>query len=150
MNSSLSNLELEGFGIVSVLISSLSDSRDSPEHGHIAAIVNKEARHLIQLAGSPELAKRAIDVISESEERMRSAMNEELAKDLGYLSVSQMMKQTEVISLPNGSHVHLTTDSDGFWVAWSDKPYYDFQRFESRKQALSSLREDENPLILRS
>jgi len=116
----------------------------------VAETVNQEARHLVQMAGSPELAKQAIDSVEDSNHTMPMAAKEELARDLGYPNSRVMLEQTEIVNLPSGSFVYLTTDSDGFWVAWSDKPYYDLQRFESRQQALTSLREDAEFISLQS
>lgn len=64
---------------------------------------------------------------------------EQLASQLGYQSARQMMEQTEIVLLPSGCFTYLTTDSDGYWVAWNDWPEHDIQRFESRHSALTSL-----------
>jgi hypothetical protein len=111
---------------------------DWGQHEHVGDIGSKEAQHLVHVAGSPELAKQAIDAIG-SQQLMPLALKDELARDLGYPHYRQMMEQTEMVPLPTGSHMFLTTDSDGLWVAWSDKPFYDLQRFASRNEALSFL-----------
>jgi hypothetical protein len=79
-----------------------------------------------------------------------SAAKDELARDLGYLSIRQMMEQTEIVPLPSGLFVYLTTDADGYWVAWSDQPFYDIRRFKSRQAALSELRESVDLILLQS
>lgn len=136
MNSSLPNRKIDDLPSADEKI-----ARDWSEHEHVADAVSKEAQHLVRIAGSTELAKQAIDAVQDNNASMPAAAKEELARDLGYSDVGNMMEQTEIVALPTGSFMHLTADSDGFWVAWSDKPYYDFQRFESRQQALTSLRE---------
>ncbi len=107
-------------------------------HEHVADSVNKEAQHLVRMAESVALAKQALGAV---EETMSTAAQQELAQDLGYVSVRLMLEQTEVVALPNGSFMHLTTDADGYWVAWNDKPFYDIQRFASRQQALAALQD---------
>ena len=109
-------------------------------HEHVADPVSKEAQHLVRLAGSVALAKQALDAVQET---MSTAAQQELAQDLGYASVPLMLEQTELVALPNGSFMHLTTDTDGYWVAWNNKPFYDIQRFASRQQALTTLQEIE-------
>jgi hypothetical protein len=81
---------------------------------------------------------------------MSTAAKEELAHDLGYLNARQMMEQTEIVPTSSGAYTHLTTDSDGYWVAWNDKPFYDVRRFVSRQSALKALREDLEALIFES
>jgi hypothetical protein len=115
----------------------------------MADVMNKEARHLVRMAGSLELAKQAIDAV-QREQAMPAAAKQELAHDLGYTSVRQMMEQTELVQLPTGAYTNLTTDSDGYWVAWNDKPYYDIQRFESRQSALLTLRENADSILFGS
>lgn len=86
----------------------------------------------------------------DSAEHKHNSAKEELAHDLGYKSARHMMEQTEIVALPTGSYMHLTIDSDGFWVAWNDKPNYDLQRFNSRLHALTSIREDAESIVLQS
>ncbi len=135
MKCSQPNLKIGDF-----TFSEESNSEAWTTHDHVANSVNKEAQHLVRLAGSVTLAKQALDAV---EVTMSTAAQQELAQDLGYASVPLMLEQTEIVALPNGSFVHLTTDSDGYWVAWNDKPFYDIQRFASRQQALTALQETE-------
>jgi hypothetical protein len=145
MSKSLPNRTIEEFK---------SDEEGTQEswtqHEHVAEPVSKEAQHLMRLAGSAELAKQAIDAVDSGENYIPSAAREELARDLGYQNVGQMMEQTEIVPLPTGSFVHLTTDSDGYWVAWTEKPFYDIQRFASRQQAISALQERAESISLQS
>jgi hypothetical protein len=120
-------------------------SQDWSQQKHTAEVVMDEARHLVQAAGTAELAKQAIDAVTPP-----SAAKEELAHDLGYDSVRAMMEQTEVVPLPGGSFMYLTTDSDNYWVAWRDKSFYDIQRFDSRLQAISCLQECPDWLTIES
>jgi hypothetical protein len=90
-------------------------------------------------------------VVEESPDRVEMiAFEDELAKDLGYQSACQMMEQTEVVPLPSGAYVHLTTDSDGYWVAWRERAHYDIRRFDSRDAALAELRRSENLILMQS
>lgn len=75
---------------------------------------------------------------------------EQLAKELGYQSARQMMEQTEIVLLPSGCFTYLTTDCDGYWVAWNDWPEYDIQRFDSRHSALTTLYEYEASVLCQS
>ena len=88
---------------------------------------------------------------AEGESRLTTnRAKEDLAHNLGYPTARQMMEQTEIVLLPSGTYMHLTTDSDGYWVAWSDKPFFDIQRFESRQAALVALREMADAVFLQS
>ncbi len=120
------------------------------EHEHSAKAESEEPMHLIRVSGSAEIAKQAIEADQYARESLPTAAKEELAHDLGYKSARHMMEQTEIVALPTGSYMHLTIDSDGFWVAWNDKPNYDLQRFNSRQHALTSLHEDAGSIVLQS
>jgi hypothetical protein len=125
-------------------------SHNCGELEYIADVLSKEAMNLVREAGSAEIAKQAIKTAQYARESLPAAAKEELAHDLGYKSTRRMMEQTEIVALPTGSYMHLTIDSDGFWVAWNDKPNYDLQRFNSRQHALTSLREDAESIVLQS
>lgn len=79
-----------------------------------------------------------------------SAVVEELAHDLGYHDSRLMMEQTEIVVLPGGTYIYLTTDIDGYWVAWSTMQHFVIQRFKSRSAALKALQEDADVLFLES
>lgn len=120
------------------------------KHEHIAEATKKESLHLVRMTGSVELTKPAIDLFHSMHDFLPAQTKESLAHNLGYRNARQMMEQTEIVVLPTGAYTHLTIDSDGFWVAWNDKPYYDLQRFSSRQHALTSLREDAESIALQS
>jgi hypothetical protein len=91
-----------------------------------------------------------IDEFAAEEEPQRIgfiAVRDELVRDLGYQSICHMMEQTELVPLPSGGYVYLTTDSDGYWVAWSDQQWRDIQRFESRQAALLGIRDTLDPIF---
>lgn len=125
-------------------------SNNGNMHEHIAAVANKETLHLVRTTGCVVLTKHAIDLFNGVHDFLPVPTKETLAHNLGYKSTRQMMEQTEIVILPTGAYMHLTIDSDGFWVAWNDKPYYGMQRFSSRQHALTSLREDAESIALQS
>jgi hypothetical protein len=94
-----------------------------------------------------------LDDFAVEEHRQHAASDtavEELARDMGYRSIRQMMEQTEVVPLPSGEYVHLTTDSDGYWVAWSIRQFGDIRRFDSRQSALIELRGSDSTILTQS
>jgi hypothetical protein len=101
-------------------------------------------------SSKPNLTMDEFEIEEQLQTKMPAAVREELARDLGYETAREMMEQTEIVPLPSGAYMHLTTDSDGYWVAWNDRPFYDIQRFSTRRGALSALRESIAPILAQS
>lgn len=114
------------------------DAQEWVRHEHVADPVNKEALRLVKMAGTPELAKQAIDALQET----IPADREGLAREIGFPNVTAMMEHTEILPLPSGSFTHLTKVPEGGVVAWGEKSQDVVKRFESRQQAIAALQEE--------
>jgi hypothetical protein len=89
------------------------------QHEHVAAPVDAEANRLIAVAGSPELAKQAVDsagVASEQPPPVRSL--EELARRTGFAGRSELLSASTPLSAPDGSLWWATAVDGNRWIVW--------------------------------
>ncbi|MGE0759059.1 MAG: hypothetical protein AB7O38_18720 [Pirellulaceae bacterium] len=98
------------------------------EHEHVAPAVQVEAEKLVERAGSAELAKQAIDEVSQQEKRL-AAQREELARQHGFPSLDAMLASSIRLSAPDGSAWWATEIQHEGWMIWSDRELAVKRRF---------------------
>ena len=107
-------------------------------HEHIADAISNEAQKLVNMAGSVELAKEALE---STVEPLSTSQKQELAKQLGYESFDDLLAASNVMTLSDGSTWCLTADRSGAWLVWNVYAVDIAQRFDSKDEALAMMRQ---------
>lgn len=114
------------------------------EHEHVAPAVQVEAEKLVERAGSPELAKQAIDEVSQQEERLAS-QREELARQHGFPSLEAMLASSIRIAAPDGSAWWATEIQHEGWMVWNDRERAVKRRFPTLEACHRYLASERGP-----
>jgi hypothetical protein len=105
------------------------------EQEQTAEPTNMQAQRLVEQAGSPEMAKQAIDTVAaraqqgskaDPRDPARSADSYEqrktqLAEQLGYASYLELFEASTPVPTQDGKAWCVTSDHRGSWVIWNDE-----------------------------
>jgi hypothetical protein len=86
------------------------------QHEHISAQIELDALRLLADAGTPELAKFAIDSV---EEQQRDRARAEFARTLGFTSYSDLLAASSGVATPGDQLWFITMLTDGEWIGWN-------------------------------
>ena len=111
------------------------------EHEHIAIPVQLEALKLLEEAGSPDLAKQAIDAAAEAQ-RLDSP-REEVARQAGFSSWSALEASSVPLSVAERNHWFVAPLSCQRWIAWNMQSYTVTRQFASLEDLYRHLAEAE-------
>jgi hypothetical protein len=99
-------------------------------HEHIAPPVQVEAEKLVESAGSPELAKQAIDASARQQEGS-DAKQEEFARRCGYASADEMLSISQRLTASDRTKWWASPVRDEGWMLWREGDFSALQRFPS-------------------
>jgi hypothetical protein len=123
------------------------------EQEHTAEPTNAQAQHLINQAGSPEMAKQAIDTVaaraqqgskadprdparsSDSYEQRKSR----LAEQLGYASYLELFEASTPVPTQDGKAWCVTSDHHGSWATWNDEELEARGRAATKQEAMATV-----------
>jgi hypothetical protein len=96
---------------------------------------------LVEQAGTPERAKKAIDV-SQQRQQPLPAREDEFVKQLGYVSCLEMFEASTPIMLSSdGKTWCITPVADGQWLAWCQEEVQAGRKLGSREAAVRYVEE---------
>ncbi len=92
---------------------------DWAQHEHVADPIEIEARRLISAAGSPDLAKQAVESAAESQSRGPTIRSlEELAVQAGFASRMELLAASTPLNAPDGALWWATAVKGNRWIVW--------------------------------
>lgn len=100
------------------------------QHEHVCPAVELEAQRLIDHAGSPDLAKQAIDAASQHQIEQHSPADD-FAQQLGYPSRVQLLAASAQLMAQDGTPWWVTEVREEGWVVWNDQSLSEAQQFSS-------------------
>ena len=89
-----------------------------PAHEHVATPVQIEAQKLLEQAGSPELAKHAID--SAASGRSVGSPQDHFARQLGFASYLSLFEDSSLLFADDRAQWFASAIRNGEWVLWND------------------------------
>jgi hypothetical protein len=116
-------------------------------HEHVSETAAAPAQELVERAGSPELAKQAIDAVAERASNNTTNENvtiedisprQRLAHELGFASHEQLVAASPKLSSQQNA-AWFATPYRREWVVWNDREFTVRDRFASREEALASV-----------
>ena len=90
------------------------------EHEHAAPRLDAEAQKLLDAAGSPEIAKHAIDAAARQREEM-SESREDLVHVWGFASWDEMLTLSTSLVDFNGDRWWITPCAQRGWMIWNQR-----------------------------
>jgi hypothetical protein len=112
---------------------SAKSSADWQQHEHIAPPVQVQAQKLLDEAGSPELAKHAVD--EAARQPGKGSGPEELVKDWGFASWDEMITLSTNLVATDGASWWVTPRGDQGWMLWSHHDWQSPRLFASFEEA---------------
>jgi hypothetical protein len=109
------------------------------EHEHVAPPVELEARKLLSAAGTPEVAKQALEAVAESRTH-ENHKTEDLALALGFRSYRALLEGSTKGANIAGYQWFVTAIRGDEWVLWNDRDLEILGVFETQADALSAAR----------
>ena len=109
------------------------------EHEHVAGPVQNEAQRLIDDAGSPELAKKAID--SAAQEHVKQPVQrsesekDRFAHNHGFRSYLELFEASTTMSQTDGKNWFVTALPGGKWIKWNDQDLHTECMYNSSEEA---------------
>ena len=126
VRSSSNSLPLQGQGI--------APASESPmewnQHEHVAPAIELEAQQLIDHAGSPDLARQAIDAASHHFVEPHPPPDE-LAQQWGFESHVHLIASSTAMTARDGSPWWVTEIREQGWLVWTDQTLAAPQQFPS-------------------
>jgi hypothetical protein len=86
------------------------------QHEHLSAQLELDALRLLADAGTPELAKFAIDSV---EEQQHDQLRAEFAQALGFASYSDLLAASAGVATNDDKLWFVTPLGDGQWIGWN-------------------------------
>jgi hypothetical protein len=111
-------------------VTSGDSSVDWHEHEHSAPAIELEAQQLIDHAGSPDLAKQAIDAANHHHVEAAGPADE-LARELGFGSRIELLAASSSLTLQDGTPWWVTAVEEKGWVVWNEQALAAVQQFAS-------------------
>lgn len=124
-------------------------------HEHIAELARSQAQQLIETAGSPDVAKHAIDIAAKEmsgkepaakqpavtrpiESRSEPDAQTKLAHSLGYACYVDLFESSKPAGGFGERHWFVTAVKDGAWARWNDQDFEIEGRFISQQAAFNN------------
>jgi hypothetical protein len=93
-------------------------SAEWTNHEHVAPAVQTQAQKLVESAGSPGLAKQAIDATSSGRDQLASR-KDNFARHWGFQSYLDLFEASTLIRTAAGQNWRLSAVSGG-WIVWNE------------------------------
>lgn len=104
------------------------------EHEFLPAQLELDALRLLADAGTPELAKYAIDSV---DEQQRDQFRAEVAQALGFRSYAELLAASAAVDTNDDRPWYVTLLADGQWVAWNCTDIRVDRKHSTREAALA-------------
>jgi hypothetical protein len=98
-------------------------------HEHIAPAVELEAQRLIDKAGSPDLAKQAVDAASQH--LAETSAPDQFVEQCGFSSRSELLASSSQLIAPDGTPWWVTNVRTDTWIVWNEQNPTTAQQFSS-------------------
>jgi hypothetical protein len=99
-------------------------------HEHVATPVQLQAQRLLEQAGSPELAKHAVDSAAS-----QGSPHDGFARQLGYASYLSLFEDSALCAAEPGKQWFATAIGNDAWILWNDADLAVVGTFASREGA---------------
>jgi hypothetical protein len=106
------------------------------QHEQVSPQIELEAKKLVQAAGSPEMAKQAIDAVEHALPETKK--DDDLALALGFLSYRSLLEASTKGAHIAGYQWFLTAIRQDEWVLWNDRDLEVVGVFETKEDALKA------------
>lgn len=106
------------------------------QHEQASPQLELEAKKLVQAAGSPEIAKQAIDAVDHADPKMMK--EDDLALVLGFMSYRSLLEASTKGANIAGYQWFITAIRHDEWVLWNDRDLEVVGVFETREDALKA------------
>ncbi len=114
------------------------DSSEWQDHEHLSQQVQLDAQRLVESAGTPELAKRAVD-LARARRPTVTMDKDEFARALGYVSYLDLFEASTVHTTRDGSRLCVTVMKHGKWLVWDKAEMLVIGEFDSTEDALRQI-----------
>jgi hypothetical protein len=104
-----------------------------PAHEHVATPVQIEAQKLLEQAGSPELAKHAVDAATQKP--AQGSPQDEFARRLGFASYLLLFEDSALLAAEPGKQWFTTALARDEWILWNDVDLQVAGTFPAREAA---------------
>jgi hypothetical protein len=101
------------------------------EHEHLPPALRVEAEKLISQAGSAEMAKQAIDRITDTWVEDPKSRHDKFAREWGFASYLSLLQCSMSISATHEKNWCVTAVSGGRWIMWNDEDLEAIEHFRS-------------------
>ena len=95
-----------------------SSSQELQEHEHVTPPMKAQAEKLLEEAGTPALARQAVDSLAEPQPA--AADKDEFARRLGFASYLDLFEASTRAASAGGRNWFITALRGGRWVVWND------------------------------
>ena len=112
-------------------------SQQWPSHEHEASPAQIQAQKLLEQAGSPELAKHAVDAAAGGGE---GSPQDQFARELGFASYLSLFEDSSLILADADRQWFVTAIRNGEWVLWNDSDLKVAGTYQSRAAAEGAAR----------
>jgi hypothetical protein len=114
------------------------------EHEHVAGSVQNEAQKLIDEAGSPALAKKAVDSAARDHaERPASeasaSSKDHFARNHGFKSYLDLFEASTTMAQCDGKNWFVTALPGGKWIMWNDRDLDTHRSFDTFEEACAQV-----------
>jgi hypothetical protein len=103
-----------------------------PSHEHLSAQLELDALRLLSDAGTPELAKFAIDSVEMQRERAR----DEFAQAHGFANCAELLAASDGVATGGEKAWFVTLLVDGQWIGWNLEDFGEGIKHRSREAAV--------------
>lgn len=104
------------------------------QHEHLSAQLEIDALRLLADAGTPELAKFAIDTV---EQQQHDQLRNEFAQALGFGTYSELLAASTGIATNDDKVWFITALADGQWIGWNFVEIREEARYATREEAVA-------------
>jgi len=116
-------------------ISEPKSSADWQQHEHVTAPLQAQAQKLLEEAGSPELAKHAVD--EAARQHTEQAGPEKLVQEWGFGSWDELITLSTNLIAPDGASWWITPHHHQGWMLWNHNEWQAHKLFGSFEEARS-------------
>ncbi len=116
------------------------------QHEHVAASLQSQARGLLDLTGSPEIAKHAIDNVAQVDTSAPIPDSAELtafASGWGFTSAAEFQQTSTILSSNAGRTWRVTKVGPDAWILWNNVDLRCERTFLTREEAVKGFFLDE-------
>lgn len=103
-------------------------------HEHVSAPVQAQAQKLLNEAGSPDLAKHAVDVAAQNQLAM-TLDKDEFARRYGFQSYLDFFEASAPAQSNDGANWFVTAVLAGRWIVWNSQELPAVKEFASAEEA---------------